>query len=212
MIRSSLGAVALSLLSATVAAAQAGPRADLAISYRYRGVTTFNSGVNDAQALTGLPRGFEVTVNDRVRPLVSVVGEFGMNWASVAIPTGGFESIVMPNLAGTESYRVLDILGGVKFSRAGTSPFCQILAGASVASVNFTNVAEAGQEVYQFDESRGGHFNLQPAVGMNIQPSGSRVGARVQLGWDLPFQFDLETKNASHLVLALGVVIALGKH
>ncbi|HEY6357897.1 MAG TPA: hypothetical protein VIX35_06610 [Vicinamibacterales bacterium] len=162
MIRSCLGAVALSLLCATGASAQAGPGADVAVSYRYCGVTTFNSGVNEVPALTGLPRGFDVAVRAHVRPVVSVVGEFGTNWASVAIPTGGANP---PDLVGTESYRLFDILGGVKFSRAGTSPFCQIVVGASVASVSCTNVSEAGQGFY-----------------------------------------------VSHLLLAAGVVIALGKH
>jgi hypothetical protein len=185
---------------------------DLAVGYRYRGVAAFDEGANGARALTGLPRGFEVAVSARVRPVVSVVGEFGANWASAAVPTGGIGSIGMPNLAGTESYRVFDMLGGVRFSRAGTSPFCQILAGASVASVGFTNVNEAGQFVYQFDEAGGGHFAVQPAVGMNIQSAASRVGVRLQLGWDFAFAFDSDSKHVSHLLVAAGVVIALGKH
>lgn len=146
-----------------------------------------------------------------MRPVVSVVGEFGTNWASVAVPTGGIESMGMPpNLAGTESYRVFDFLGGVKFSRAGTSPFFQVLAGASVASVSFVNVSEAGQFVYQFDEAAGAHFAIQPAVGMNIQSAASRVGVRLQLGWDLAFAFNRETPHVSHLLLGAGVVIGLG--
>src|ERR1700683_4854481 len=69
MIRSCLGALALNLLTATGASAQAGPSADFAVSCRFRGVATFDEEEeNGAQALAGLPRGFELAVRPECGP------------------------------------------------------------------------------------------------------------------------------------------------
>ena len=194
-----------------MASGQTGPRTDLAVSYRFLSVTTSDATPSNVQALTGAPLGFEVTLSARVRPVLSVLGQFGTNWTSVAVPTGGTEGLENPSLSGTEFYRVFDLLGGVKFSRPGTSAFFQVLAGSSVASVTYKNVSEAGMGQYQFDEARGKHFAIQPGVGVDVKSATSRVGVRVQLGWELAFAFDAAAKHSSHLEFATGVVIALGK-
>lgn len=201
-------AIALVLLASPMAAAQTAHPTDVAIGYRYlQGEMT--TRISTTPLSTDLPRGFEVTLTSRVAPVVSLVAQFGHSTSSPVTSTS-FGSPANPNVHGTASATVSDLMGGIKIAKAGSSVFVQILGGVSMPDLVFDNVSSASQSIVSFDQGRKAGFALRPEVGLEFRSSSSGPGIRVQAGWDVILtSSSAASGSTTHFRIAAAAVIPI---
>lgn len=205
------------LLSApAIAAAQAPPRVHISFGYRYVQAQSINRSDTQHPGLKRLAIGGEVSIAVRIAPVVSLMGSFGRSErGAITVLKGGLP--LNSTETGTVAFSVTDLMGGVKFSRAGSGPFVALLAGLSMPGMRFENVSGAMQSVISLDQGRNKSFAWRPMAGIDFGRPSQRAGGRIEAGWDIFPRAERVTTSAvqsvtvTHFRFAASVTIGIGR-